>query len=75
MALHGEIKVNNKVILGWSAVRKEMVAESDLGITYRYACTIFPYRASSYRFDVEHRYEDGAQKLACKVLGGSEGWL
>lgn len=72
--LHGEIKVNDKEIAYWQAVRQEplqderqvstykcVVAKKLIGGEYRYAT-----------FTLTHRYDDGASMLTIRVLTESE---
>lgn len=72
MALHGEIKVNTYAIWYWSAVRAEEHPDHNV-----YDCDLWEPEQDwlmddkprqQYKFQVKHKYEDGAVALAAKVL-------
>lgn len=71
MALHGDIRVNNTKIGEWAAQRTtnpETRPWDDDVNTYRCFVAIHD---KVRRFEVQHRYGDGAQALAAKVLGAT----
>lgn len=70
MALHGELKVNGDVIGTWSARRLARVPEE----VNEYECYVQMVGADAREFHVEHRFADGAEALAAKVLAEAA-WL
>lgn len=73
MALHGEIRVNGMVIGEWEAQRQtEHQPEPDDVVHYwamaRQNSTPDGCPAFLERFEVEHRFGDGALALAARVL-------
>lgn len=67
MALHGEIKVNGKIIGEWIAQRKEKA----IGTVNTYICSLSEVVdgvARAHHFEIEHTYSDGASVLASKLL-------
>ena len=76
MSLHGTIEINNRIIGGWTAQRitndHAPVIDDDLTSTYK--CEVYTTHGPTRRFEVEHRYGDGAVVLAALVLskGGAE---
>lgn len=73
--LHGEIKVNNREIGKWSAIRKEPVNPETA--IFRYECRVHYRSEQGYlhdvqNFDVYHAYADGALVLTAKVLQAAD---
>lgn len=69
MALHGDIRVNNQKIGEWAAQRTTDIAtrpyDDDVN-TYKCFVAVHDKVRS---FEVQHRYGDGPEALAAKVLG------
>lgn len=75
MALHGEVKINGRVLMQWSAVRKTGTTDPDS--VNRYHCSVVAAvgntGAHTQEFTVQHRYGDGAAALAAAVLARTSG--
>lgn len=73
MSLHGDIRVNGKLVGRWSAQR----AMNDVGPDGQnlYKCDFILNQPdgppSKGDFIVVHRYQDGALRLAARVLGSA----
>lgn len=70
MSLHGEVKINGRVLMQWSARRITGTPEPDS--VNRYHCDVVTGLGTAElhveQFTVEHRYGDGAAALAATVL-------
>jgi hypothetical protein len=82
--LHGTIMVNGALVASWSAQRITNTEESvprDPQQWNTYRCRVAPKpRLDAFsndlavEFDLEHRYSDGAARLAAEVLASYDNW-
>lgn len=71
MALHGSIEINHQLIGYWSAVRRSAKTQQTPDAVNVYDCEVHSsWNGEIYlrRFEVTHRYGDGAVALAARVL-------
>lgn len=75
MVLHGQVRMNNQVLMSWEAQRVEPEFFADRPNTYACVATWnrgvpedAPSRHVRTRFELRHRYRDGATALAAKVM-------
>jgi hypothetical protein len=74
VALHGEIKINGQVIGAWQARRLETLIDETQVSTYE--CSVDYVgrggQMTQERFELRHRYSEGAISLASQVLAHAD---
>ena len=70
MALHGEIKVNNREIGRWSATR----TSKEINRVNTYACEVVTAKGK-VTFTTDHEHGEGALALTIKVLAHAQQYV
>ena len=77
MSLHGTVQINGRVIATWSAQRitNTDTANPPADSVNTYRCSVVPHPNRDVdnwpldrQFDLDHRFSDGAARLASRVL-------
>ncbi len=72
MALYGDIFASGQKVYSWEAVRRDSLIDETQVSTY--ACEVVWWKPGvdlpleRLKFEVRHKYDDGAAALAAKVL-------